>query len=59
MTSFGSGNGDAAQEYAFYQIIDKLEREPAEQSDEKLRRAGLLPGRGIRLHRGRANPRLS
>jgi histidyl-tRNA synthetase len=32
---------DAAQETAFYQIVDKLEREPAEHSDEKLKRLGL------------------
>jgi histidyl-tRNA synthetase len=32
---------DAAQEGAFYQIIDKLEREPPEQSDEKLKRLGF------------------
>jgi histidyl-tRNA synthetase len=38
---FRGHNGDAAQEYAFYQIIDKLEREAPEQSDEKLKRAGL------------------
>jgi histidyl-tRNA synthetase len=38
---FRQRNGDPAQEYGFYQVIDKLEREPAEQSDEKLRRAGL------------------
>ena len=33
--------GDAAQEYAFYQIIDKLEREAPEQSDEKLKGMGF------------------
>ncbi|MGD0258886.1 MAG: ATP phosphoribosyltransferase regulatory subunit, partial [Verrucomicrobiota bacterium] len=38
---FQQRQGDAAQEYAFYQIIDKLERETPEQSDEKLRRAGF------------------
>jgi len=38
---FRHHNGDAAHEYAFYQIIDKLEREAPEQSDEKLKRAGL------------------
>jgi histidyl-tRNA synthetase len=32
---------DAAQEYAFYQIIDKLEREAPEPSEEKLRGAGF------------------
>ncbi|HOX56625.1 MAG TPA: histidine--tRNA ligase [Candidatus Paceibacterota bacterium] len=38
---FRRHHGDAAQEYAFYQIIDKLEREAPERSDEKLRSAGL------------------
>ncbi|MGO8926106.1 MAG: histidine--tRNA ligase [Limisphaerales bacterium] len=38
---FQQGQGDAAQEYAFYQIIDKLERETPEQTDEKLKRAGF------------------
>ena len=38
---FRQRQGDAAQEYVFYQIIDKLEREKPEQSEEKLRRAGL------------------
>jgi histidyl-tRNA synthetase len=38
---FQHGQGDAAQEYAFYQIIDKLERETPEQTDEKLKRAGF------------------
>jgi histidyl-tRNA synthetase len=38
---FRRQNTDAAQEYAFYQIIDKLEREPADQSDEKLRQVGF------------------
>ncbi len=33
--------GDPAQEYAFYQVIDKLEREAPEQSEEKLKRMGL------------------
>jgi histidyl-tRNA synthetase len=33
--------GDAAQEMAFYQIVDKVEREPAEQSDGKLKPLGL------------------
>ena len=37
---FRQHHGDAAQEYAFYQIVDKLERETAEQSDEKLKRVG-------------------
>ena len=41
---FQRHQGDAAQEYAFYQIIDKLEREAPEQSDEKLKRAGLSLG---------------
>ena len=34
-------NGDPAREYEFFQIIDKLEREAPEQSDEKLGRMGL------------------
>jgi histidyl-tRNA synthetase len=38
---FRQHQGDAAQEYAFYQIIDKLERETPEQSEQKLKRAGL------------------
>jgi histidyl-tRNA synthetase len=37
---FREHHGDAAQEYAFYQIIDKLERETPEQSDDKLKRVG-------------------
>jgi histidyl-tRNA synthetase len=32
---------DAAQEYAFYQVIDKLEREAPEQNDEKLKKMGF------------------
>jgi histidyl-tRNA synthetase len=38
---FRQHNADPAQEYAFYQIIDKLEREPSEQSDAKLKQAGF------------------
>ena len=38
---FRQHQGDPAQEYEFYQIIDKLERESPEQSEEKLKRAGL------------------
>jgi histidyl-tRNA synthetase len=38
---FQQRQSDPAQEYAFYQIIDKLERESPEQSEEKLKRAGL------------------
>ena len=34
-------HADPAQEYAFYQIIDKLEREAPEQTDEKLQRTGF------------------
>jgi histidyl-tRNA synthetase len=41
---FRRRQGDAAQEYAFYQIIDKLEREAPEQSDEKLKRLGFTLG---------------
>jgi len=33
---FKHGGGDMAHEYAFYQIVDKLEREAPEHSDEKL-----------------------
>jgi histidyl-tRNA synthetase len=38
---FHQHQGDAAHEYAFYQIIDKLERESPEQSEQKLKVAGL------------------
>ncbi len=38
---FRKRRGDPAQEYAFYQIIDKLEREAPEQSEEKLKKAGF------------------
>lgn len=38
---FQRRHGVAAQEYPFYQIIDKLEREAPEQSDEKLGRMGF------------------
>jgi histidyl-tRNA synthetase len=38
---FQQRQGDPAQEYAFYQIIDKLERESPEQSEQKLKLAGL------------------
>jgi len=38
---FKHGGGDMAHEYAFYQIVDKLEREAPEQSDEKLRALGF------------------
>jgi histidyl-tRNA synthetase len=34
-------NGDPAQEYEFYQIVDKLEREKPEESEAKLGRMGL------------------
>jgi len=34
-------NGNPASEYEFYQVIDKLERESPENSDEKLRRLGF------------------
>jgi len=33
---FKHGGGDAAHEYAFFQIIDKLERTPPEESEKKL-----------------------
>jgi histidyl-tRNA synthetase len=38
---FKHGGGDMAHEYAFYQIVDKLEREAPEHSDEKLRSLGF------------------
>jgi len=38
---FRHRHGAATQEYAFYQIIDKLEREAPEQSNEKLERLGF------------------
>jgi histidyl-tRNA synthetase len=38
---FRERRGDAAQESAFYQVVDKLEREPAEHSDDKLKRLGV------------------
>lgn len=38
---FVQGNGDASREYDFYQAVDKLEREEAEQSDPKLRALGF------------------
>ncbi len=38
---FQRGGGDPAQEYAFYQIVDKLEREAPEQSDQKLSALGF------------------
>jgi histidyl-tRNA synthetase len=38
---FQQHQGDPAQEYAFYQIIDKLERESPEQNEQKLKLAGL------------------
>jgi histidyl-tRNA synthetase len=38
---FKHGGGDMAHEYAFYQIVDKLEREVPGHSDEKLRALGF------------------
>jgi histidyl-tRNA synthetase len=38
---FARHNGDPAREYDFFQIIDKLEREPPEQSDQKLGAMGF------------------
>ena len=38
---FKHGGGDMEHEYAFYQIVDKLEREAPEHSDEKLRALGV------------------
>jgi histidyl-tRNA synthetase len=41
---FRERHGDAGREHVFYQIIDKLEREKPELSDEKLKQAGLSLG---------------
>lgn len=38
---FKRGGGDATNEYAFYQAVDKLERETPEHSDQKLRNLGF------------------
>src|SRR5215467_2506637 len=38
---FTGRQGDPAKEYDFYQVIDKLERDTREESDEKLRRMGF------------------
>jgi histidyl-tRNA synthetase len=38
---FAQNKGDPAREYEFFQIIDKLEREALEQSDEKLSQLGF------------------
>jgi histidyl-tRNA synthetase len=38
---FVARNGDAAREYEFYQVIDKLERDTPEQSAEKLKGIGF------------------
>ncbi len=38
---FKHGGGDMTHEYTFYQIVDKLEREAPEHSDEKLRAIGF------------------
>jgi histidyl-tRNA synthetase len=38
---FKHGGGDMTNEYAFYQIVDKLEREAPDHSDEKLRALGF------------------
>src|SRR5258706_3674343 len=38
---FKHGGSDMANEYAFYQIVDKLEREAPEHSDQKLRTLGF------------------
>jgi len=38
---FKHGGGDMAHEYSFYQIVDKLEREAPEHSDEKLKALGF------------------
>jgi histidyl-tRNA synthetase len=41
---FVGHHGDPANEYEFYQVIDKLDRDPPEQSDEKLARLGFSRG---------------
>jgi histidyl-tRNA synthetase len=38
---FKHGGGDTAHEYTFFQIIDKLERVPAEESEKKLSALGF------------------
>ena len=38
---FKHGGGDMAHEYTFYQIVDKLEREAPEHSDQKLKALGF------------------
>src|SRR6267142_844416 len=38
---FTKHGGDASKEYEFYQIVDKLEREAPENSEEKLKRIGF------------------
>jgi histidyl-tRNA synthetase len=38
---FTTHRGDPAKEYEFYQVIDKLERDTSEESDQKLRRIGF------------------
>jgi histidyl-tRNA synthetase len=38
---FKHGGGDMTHEYAFYQIVDKLEREAPDHSDERLRALGF------------------
>ena len=50
---------DPAHEYAFYQIVDKLEREPPEQSDEKLKRTGFsLAEVSAFIEQGKPTPEL-
>jgi histidyl-tRNA synthetase len=51
--------GDPAKEYAFFQIIDKLEREKQEVSDEKLKQAGLsFQAVSTFIEQGKATPEL-
>ncbi len=38
---FVQGNGDLAKEYEFYQVVDKLDRQETDQSDQKLRALGF------------------
>jgi len=56
---FQQRQGDPAQEYAFYQIIDKLERETPEASEQKLKLAGLsLAEESAFIEQGKATAEL-
>src|SRR6267154_2324737 len=57
---FTAHNGKAGDEYAFFQIIDKLERELPDQSAEKLRNLGFsLPGISAFIEKGEATAELA